>query len=616
MGRHASAERRRSLAGWPIVVGVVVLLLVGAVVAYVRVVNGKKDTGGCSGTTVLPVVVAPGAAPAVIQAAQAFNATKPVARSTCVSVSVTTMTGSTAVQALAGGWLGQRTPAPGLWIADSAADVAALDAAKPALTAGHPTQGLAGSPVVLAVRRAASGAVSWASLASGSGGFLVGIGDPVANRASAAALQSLLRGASGTPAAVSVIDAATVAAAEPVFARLAGGSATVPATTDLALTDLSTGNTTYTAVPVLESDLARFNSTHQTSLTAVYPTGPTAGAQVMPIPLTASWISNAMSDAAAAFNGYLGDAAGTKIFTDAHLRTVGDPVAAVGADLRTPVTTLADASPAVSTAVASAWQAARSTTTSTGTGSTAPTGTAGAGRTGSVGTTATTAATNGANATATGSSTSTGSTTTGTTTSLAPTSRSTAVAPAITFLIDTSASMSTVNNGAQRLTWVKSAVSTVVQKIPGNSYGLWSFAVATNEAIPLGPLDGSISGTPRSSAIVTALNTLSPSGNSYTYGAIRTAFTAAANDAPAGAVHRVLLLTDGSDSTPGVSRDAIKATVAALVGQHPGLTLDIVGLSTSVNEQALAEIASAGGGTFTPVTTLAQLEPTLLTLSS
>lgn len=362
MGRHASAERRRTVAAWPILVGVVALLLVGAAVLYFRVINRDgRDTAGCDSTVVLPVIVGPGAAPAVEQAARAFNATTPVARSTCVSVSVSTVSGPAAVAALAGGWQGQRTPGPGLWIADSTADVAALDTASPAMTAGHPAQGLASSPVVLAVRQAPVGApVSWASLARGSTSLVLGIADPGTNRASAAALESLVRGASGSPTAAAGIDDADVESAGPVLARLAGTSSSVPATTDLALTGLAAGTSRYTAVPALESDLATFNSASGTPPTAVYPTGPTAAGEVMPVPLTASWVTSTMSDAAAAFDGYLGNEAGTKIFAAAHLRTTGARVAAGGVDLRTPVAALADPSATSGAALNAAWRAALS----------------------------------------------------------------------------------------------------------------------------------------------------------------------------------------------------------------------------------------------------------------
>jgi hypothetical protein len=404
--------------------------------------------------------------------------------------------------------------------------------------------------------------------------------------------------------------AAGVTAAGPALDRLAGGSSTVPATTELALTELAAGTSRYTAVPVAESALASFNVAKGTALQAVYPMGPTAADEVMPVPLTAAWVSNAMSDAAAAFDGYLTDAAGTRILTAAHLRTAAAPVAAGGLDLRTPVTALADAAAPARTALAAAWEAAVAKTTA----SVGPTATATSGSIGAAGSGSTVAAGSGP-ASAVPSSTAPGSAAARTTTSVAPTSKALAGAPAITFLVDTSASMSTIDDGAQRLTWVKSALSTVVQQRPGVSFGLRTFATGITTSIPVGPAEELINGTPRSSAMVDALNRSIPGGDSYTYGAIRTALNDAATGAAPG-TQRVILLTDGADSTPALTRESIRTAVAGLVASRAGLRLDIVGLSPNINTQALTEIATAGGGTFTPVPALADLKSALLALTS
>ena len=91
MGRHASADGRRRIAAWPIVLAVVVLLLVGLTITYVLIVSPDRKTAACTGNTVLPVTASPGAGRSISDAATAFNATNPIARSTCVSVSVSTM---------------------------------------------------------------------------------------------------------------------------------------------------------------------------------------------------------------------------------------------------------------------------------------------------------------------------------------------------------------------------------------------------------------------------------------------------------------------------------------------------------------------------------------------
>ena len=341
MGRHVSEDRRRRVAAWPIIVVVAVLVLAGLTVGYFVILKSSQRSAACSGSTVLPVVAAPGAATSVRDAAAAFDATTPVARSTCVSVTVDELAGPVAGAALAAGWKDQKTPAPGLWVVDSAPDLAALDASNPAMTAGHGNSSLATSPVVLAVRVApAAGSVSWKSVSAGTAaGVVPALPAPEGNRASTYALESIVaaQGRTGT------VDPAAVAASIPVFGRLATQAPNPPATTAAALGELALGHVAYTAVPVVESDLAAYNTAHPPGLVAVYPTGPTTGDNVMAVPLTADWVTPAMSDAAAAFDAFLGNAKGTAIFTAHALRTGSTPPQVAGVDLSTPVTALAGA---------------------------------------------------------------------------------------------------------------------------------------------------------------------------------------------------------------------------------------------------------------------------------
>ena len=359
MARHASLERHHRIAAWPIVLAGVVLVLAGATVGFFVFLNSNRHVAACTGSTVLPVVASSGAAAAVDDAARAFNATKPVARSTCVSVSVSKVMGSVAVAALATGWKGQPTAAPALWVSDSAADVATLDASNSAMTAGHSTTNLATSPVVLAVRSVLpAGAVSWKQLALGSApGIVPAIPDPSANSASADALESIVAAASsGAPQGA--VDADAVQRATPVFARLAATVPRPPASTQLALADLASGQSQFSAVPVLEADLATFNAAAGKPLTAVYPTGPTAGEALLPVPLTADWVTAAMSDAAAAFDAFLQHSPGLEILAAHHLRTATSPATAVGVSLSTPVTPLRPANSANRSRMLDLWAAA------------------------------------------------------------------------------------------------------------------------------------------------------------------------------------------------------------------------------------------------------------------
>lgn len=626
MGRHATGSRRRRRpAAWLVVVTVTAVVVAALTVGYFVIINRHDDPLACTGSAVLPVVAAPGAAAAVNDVAAAFNSTGPIARSTCVSVSVSAMSGASTVAALAAGWRGRPTPAPGLWVVDSAADVAALDADNAAMTAGNTNTDLATSPVVLAVRSAPGAAVgSWQNVADGAPGLKIAMPDPGANRASRYALESIL--ASSTPGGAGApIAAGAVAAAAPTLLRLARSVPTAPTTTAAALTGLSAGTSSYSAVPVVESELADFNAANPPGLTAVYPTGGTAGDAILAIPLTAPWINSAISDAAAKFDAFLSDSKGLAILAKASLRTGGRPGTAAGVSLSTAVIRLPETSKKARDLLSRAWSAARSSAPpSTSTATT---------------TAATTSAPTATSAPAvvslpipTGSST--GSSTAPTTqpTATRPPATSTSrpkiqpaqqaqpaqpSGPAVTLLLDTSSSMSTPQGNLQRIMWVQSAVIADIQKSPTALFGLWAFSTheaATGYAlrVSLGALADPVDGQTRAVALAAQINALKPGGDSWTYGAIRAAYAQAVSSAVAGRANRVVVLTDGPDSTPGVSRTALMASIAALAAQNRSVTLDIIGLSGDVNAEALIELAGAGGGSFTPVGDLTDLQPTLL----
>lgn len=629
MGRHASQDSRRRLAAWPVIAVVAVLVVAALVVGYFFLLNKDRGTAACTGATVLPVTAAPGAAPSIADAAQQFSSTAPMARGTCVSVRVTTMAGAAAAQALSQNWKGQTSPAPALWVVDSTADIATLDVDNSAMTAGHSVTAPATSPVVLAVRERPGERVgSWQDIAAGSNGLVLAVPDPVKNRASGDALESIVAGMTQGGRSKG-ITAAAVTAATPLLGRLAARVPNPPATTEAALLELASRSTGFTAVPVVESDLAAFNATHPPGLTALYPTGRTAADQILPVPLTASWVTDAMSDAAAAFDAFLGDPKGVAILTRHHLRTGTAAVPAPGVDLTTKVAPLSSAPAPVATALKAVWASAIGSTPSTGsTPTTRP----------SLTPRSTFAATS--TASATPKTTTTANTPTAAPTATRPSQPRTAApgvpvatrpstsprsstppqpGPATTLLVDTSESMNTVQGNLQRIRWTQAAVTAAVSKNPQDSFGLWSFstlegAPGYDQRVPLGgPVDARDTAA-RTAALVAAANGLTVGGTSWTYAAIQAAYTDAVTNAVAGRKNRMIVLTDGGDTTPGLSRDALKGSIEALRAQNKNVTLDIVGLSADVTSPALTEIAAAGGGTFTLVDNLADLQPTLLTL--
>ena len=98
------------------------------------------------------MVAAPGAAAAITAAATAFDATAPVARSACVSTTVTTLPNRRPTRRSPTGGSSNRAAAPGMWVTDSVAALSALEDTDSALTAGRDTSPMATSPVVIAVR--------------------------------------------------------------------------------------------------------------------------------------------------------------------------------------------------------------------------------------------------------------------------------------------------------------------------------------------------------------------------------------------------------------------------------------------------------------------------------
>lgn len=353
--RHASDGARRGIAPWIIVTIVTALVVAAAVVGYVLVVRGGDDSAAsnaCTSEVILPVVASPGSSAAIIEAASAFDATNPVARSACVTTAVTTMPGADAELALAGGWTARSSPAPAVWVPDSEADLLALEKTSSALTAGRDPDPLATSPVVLAVRTGNAGAMSaaglsWKSLPAATGPdgavvlpsgdhLVVALPGPTNNRATGYALQSVVAAAGGAP----VTSSKVTAAAPLLTAVAAGGPVPQPALTQDALGALVAGKGGFTAVPVVHSDLQNFTAA-TAGLTAVSPSGATAGDAVYAAALTAAWVTPALDDAAALFLGYLRGTGGAAAFTKSGMQPASAP-------------TLADAGTAVDKALARA----------------------------------------------------------------------------------------------------------------------------------------------------------------------------------------------------------------------------------------------------------------------
>ncbi len=657
MGRHLAVDRRRGIAGWPLVaLGVVVLLVVGAVVYFALLRRGDAgNRAGCADTVTLPVLASTGSSAAAKVLSDSFNATAPVARSSCLTTTVTTLPSPDAVTALAAGWAGRHQPPPGVWITDDGAALAALDRSASDLTAGRDADPLASSPVVLAVRAAdaaVGGQLSWTALPSQLGvrgsvksadgsPIPLAIPDPRTNRASGYALNSIVATGDAAP---------TVAAVRASAGRLRqlGSARSGAKTTTDALQQLAAGSVSG-AVPVTEAELAAFNAGNGTRLTAVYPAGATAGDQMFVVGITATWVTPTLQDAATRFHAYARSEAGKKVLAGVHLRVQGATTpAAPGINPDAAVRPLPPAEPGVTAALAGTLGlpevpgspgTTRPTTTATPvpsralelspTSSPAPTSTVkppsgtspasptpkptGGGPSGSAQLSSTAVSGSAQLSSTAVSSTPVASTSSGT-------SSSRPVNPAsltITFLVDTSSTWGTVVSGRSRTAWLQQALTGAISAAGNVDVGLVSTSSAVGDAgyatlVPAGPLTGDVNGSTRSAALATAIAGLQPVGSRRTYAALPAVVAEAAKTAGPGRPHRVVLITDGPDQTPGMPLDQVLASLKTGSANNPDLHLDILGVGEAAPDAALRTIADAGRGSYTQVRHTPEL-PAILT---
>ncbi|WP_154674426.1 substrate-binding domain-containing protein [Nakamurella lactea] len=647
MGRHIAEGRKRGIAGWPILVLSVIVVLVAGTIAYFALLRNHDaaDTGECTGSATLPLLASSGASPAARALSDAFNATLPVARSTCLTTSVTSLPGPTAAAALIDHWQGRSEPAPGVWLTDDGSTLLDVDAQASDLTAGRDADPLATSPVVLAMRDAdaarATG-LSWQKLPSelGSGGSArsadgkpipLRLSDPRTNRATGYAAESML-GSDGAAVTVAKVERG---AAELRSLRTAG---TDQPTTGDALDQLAGGNSPG-AVPVTEADLAAFNTGNDSALAAVYPSGPTAGDQLFAVALSADWVTPTVRDAASQFTAFTRSPQGTAVLTAAHFRVPGAKSSA-GSGVRssTPVTPLPPADAGVSAAVAAALGFPGSMPTVPGDGATGSPPAVSSSTTGAATPSVSTGAGAGIIAPPTGSATATPRTTTPkststprstvatTTTAVKPTTSSGSRPPAttrtssvhttppatpsanVTLLVDTAASWAAVIDGKTRIQWLQQGLTDVLGNAGNVGIGLWETSSTAGDAgyaqlVTTGPLTGAVDGGIRKSALQQAIGQLTADGAKRYYAATPAVMTEAATTATATLPGRVVLVTDGADQTPNTPRASVIAAISAIADANPSLRLDVIGVGDAAPGDALGELAAAGNGSYQHVNT-------------
>ncbi|RIJ77721.1 VWA domain-containing protein [Nakamurella silvestris] len=664
MGRHSDDARRRGVAGWPIVVLVAILVAGGLVTGYLLLTRedpqAKNPT--CTTTALIEIAAGTGSAPGLNAVTRAFNETAPVARSVCLTAEVSMVRTADAADLLVKNWQGAQTPRPTIWAPDNLGDVEGVAAKNGSVIAGLNNDAIATSPVVLAVRRGDTGSftasgnetMAWTDLPGSTLTMVDGqplsfaLPDPRTNRATSYALQSMIAPiSSGAPTPISASTAKDAGSVVKSLAALVSGSTAV-ASTQEALAALADGTASFTAVPVVESELAVFNRSTATPLAAVYPSGPTAGDYITSIGVTGPWVDADGREAATALSSFLSQPAAITALSGSDLRIPGVSTqsSAPGIDFRRTVTVL----PAAGAAVVSEFTGAlglpdqadpgtssvpsnsSTTTEPQTTGSPVEPSTTGSAtnppntnppNTDPPNTTPTTGS-------GTGSSTSTtGSSTTGTSTKPSTSKPSTSKpseppAPATptgvyTLVVDSSGSMADDDGGQTRAALVQEALRQRVSAGTGTAIGLWTVSTAAAaqgyaETVGTGLLTAKVGTVPRTQALAAGIDALNPAGDRYSYAAIIAAYEQASKSQVKGVPNRVIAVVSGGDNTPSLPRTDVVAALSAAAAANPGVTLDIIGIGAAAPTSALTEVAAAGGGTYTEVASASEVAGVLTPL--
>jgi hypothetical protein len=156
-----------------------------------------------------------------------------------------------------------------------------------------------------------------------------------------------------------------------------------------------------------------------------------------------------------------------------------------------------------------------------------------------------------------------------------------AVAKQLMFVVDISGSMASDD----RLEMVKNTLVELIKKAgPNDQFGLVVFESEAHIAFPMSPMTDK-------QAMITVVKTLSPTGGTNIYNGLELGLSELYRLKKAGAVSRLLLLTDGYCSVPPEQTIA-KATEYV----KKGLQISAIGVGVDYNQALLSQLATVGGG--------------------
>nr|WP_240945674.1 substrate-binding domain-containing protein [Rhodococcus sp. HNM0569] len=555
MGQHRGDSGRRGVSKGPVIAVAAVVAVVVLVVGWIQLGDridreGADAAGTCvEGDAVVHVAADPSIAPVLTDLADRFSATEPIVRDHCITVEVTDPDPAAIVPALAAGaeWddaLGSR---PDLWVPQSSSSLAEVGTG----VVDGGARSLAASPIVLSVPPTLGNALEgagtrWQDLSRLESTGLSSIGLP--QWKSLGLTLSLAPGADASALALQAVAAGvaghpggplTQADAESAAVRDAAATLGVAAEDGTEPTPAPPPATTH-AVPVTEQTMYRTLAQDSPPDALAYrPAGPTPVADFPAAILTSA--DETRARAAAQFTEFLRTPEHSASFLDAGFRVPG------GA---TPDSTVMPF-PRIGETVAPADAAAVTT--------------------------------------------------------LLDAARNPERPRSTTILLDLSESMATREGGGTRLANVTRALTEQIAAAPDDAaIGLWEFAGRLDGtrpyrvAVPTAPLAEGRGGTSQRDALDDALAGAAPSTGSHSYATVDAAYRAAAESATPQRPASILLVTDGADDTPNLTRTQLFAALDAAEREDAPVTIDVVVLGDA--EQSLAtlrELAERTGGTLT-----------------
>ncbi|MGL4174973.1 MAG: substrate-binding domain-containing protein [Dermatophilaceae bacterium] len=171
-------------------------------------------------------------------------------------------------------------------------------------------------------------------------------------------------------------------------------------------------------------------------------------------------------------------------------------------------------------------------------------------------------------------------------------------------LVDVSGSMRDPVAGSEttKLSAASDAIADSLKLFTDNDeVGLWTFSDAASgpdhtERVPIGPMNGPVSGTDRRTALTGAAKALQPQGDTALYNSLAAAYRAVASRYRENRINAVVLLTDGkNETTGGLTLEALLAEVQRTYPTKP-VHIITIGYGPDADNATLAKIAQASEG--------------------